>query len=281
MPPMPMRRFPKLDLGEIDQTRDALHAYSKVLGGWLKAVRDKRKHWWQASLRPSVSGLTTGVVRAATDFEVELDLIASRLRIRTAPMNLDLQLSGQPAAEVASWLRDTLSDVGVDAQLAPEGPEDGSVSFAGYVPVQAQRLHEAFAAVAAELESFRAGIREETSPIQVWPHHFDLSMIWLPGTRIKGQDPANEEYADKQMNFGFVFGDDSIAVPYLYITAYPLPDALPDIALPTDTVWKSDGFNGAVLRYSDLVAKPNPSAYLQDLWATLLEEGRNHFLDTD
>ncbi|RZV34571.1 MAG: hypothetical protein EX272_12485 [Chromatiales bacterium] len=277
---MPMRRFPELDSDEIGVTRDALHAYSKVLGDWLKTVRSKRKHWWHASLRLSVRGLTTGVVRAATDFEVELDLIASRLRVRTAPMNLDLELRGQPAADVASWLHDTLSDVGVDSGHAPTEPEEGSAGFPGYVPVQAQRLHEAFAAVAGELESFRAGIREETSPVQVWPHHFDLSMIWLPGPRIEGQDPANEEYADKQMNFGFVFGDDSIAVPYLYITAYPLPDVLPTIALPTGTAWKSDGFNGAVLLYDDLVAKPDPSVYLQDLWARLLEEGRGHFLET-
>jgi len=276
-----MRRFPELDPSEIGATRDALHAYAKVLGDWLKAARDKRKHWWHASLRTSVRGLTTGVVRATSDFEVELDLIASRLRVRTAPMNLDLELSGQPATDVASWLRDTLSDVGVDSRLAPAEPEKDSAGFTGYVPVQAQRLHEAFAAVAAELESFRAGIREETSPVQVWPHHFDLSMIWLPGPKIEGEDPAKEEYADKQMNFGFVFGDDSIAEPYLYISAYPLPEALPDIALPTGTAWKSDGFNGAVLLYNDLVARPDPSAYLQDLWASLLKAGQHHFLGTE
>lgn len=276
-----MRLFPELDPSEIGVTRDALHAYAKVLGDWLKAARDKRKHWWHASLRLSVRGLTTGVVRAASDFEVELDLIASRLRVRTAPMNLDLELSGQPAADVASWLRDTLSDVGVDSRLAPAQPEEDSAGFARYHPLQAQRLHEAFAAVAAELESFAAGIREETSPVQVWPHHFDLSMLWLPGPKIEGQDPANEEAADKQMNFGLVFGDESIAEPYLYITAYPLPDALPDIALPSGTAWKSDGFNGAVLLYSDLLTMADPSAYLQDLWASLLDAGRHHFLGMD
>ena len=269
--------FTRLEPDELRTTRDALHAYAKVLGEWLKAARARRKHWWHASLRPSVRGLTTGVVRAATDFEVELDLIASRLRVRTAPMNLDLELDGQPDAEVASWLRDTLGDVGVDAALAPVDSAWDEAVFAGYMPLQAQRLHAAFAAVAGELESFRAGVREETSPVQIWPHHFDLSMIWLPGPKIEGKDPANEEDADKQMNFGFVLGDEAIAEPYLYVSAYPLPDELPELALPEGTRWYTDGFNGAVLLYSDLVAKPDPGLYLQELWSTLLGAGRRHF----
>jgi len=274
-------RFPDLEADDLRATRDALHAYARVLGDWLKSARAKRKHWWHASLRPSVRGLTTGVVRAACDFEVELDFIGSRLRVRTAPMNLDLALSGQPAADVASWLRGTLSDVGVEAGLAPADTDRDKAGFAGYIPVQAQRLQEAFAAVAAELEAFRAGIREETSPIQVWPHHFDLSMIWLPGSRIEGEDPADEESADKQMNFGFVFGDDSIAEPYFYVSAYPLPDAMPKTALPAGTTWQSDGFNGAVLLYKDLVAEQDPSAYVQDLWTRLLEAGQAYLANND
>ena len=58
------RHFPALDVDAIEDTRDALHAYSRVLGDCLKASRSKRKHWWHASLRPSLTGLTTGVVHA-------------------------------------------------------------------------------------------------------------------------------------------------------------------------------------------------------------------------
>ena len=78
----------------------------------------------------------------------------------------------------------------------------------------------AITAVSATRKKFRAGIREEISPIQVWPHHFDLSMLWLPGPKIAGQDPDNEEYADKQMNFGFTFGDETTPEPYFYMN-YP------------------------------------------------------------
>jgi len=273
---MTTNRFPELDLDAIQETRDALHAYARVLGGWLATIRAKRKHWWHASLRPSLTGLTTGVVRADADFELELDFIASSVRVRTTQEDLTAELKGQSAADIASWLDDTLGGIGIDPSLAPGDKVRGDLQFPGYSAAEAVSLQRALASVTAALEDFRAGIREETSPIQVWPHHFDLSMIWLPGHKVPGQDSANEEYADKQMNFGFVFGDESFAEPYFYITAYPLPEALPKVVLRAGTTWKSEGFSGAVLLYKDLVAVSDPAGYLQELWSTLLMAGQTH-----
>lgn len=278
---MTTQRFPQLDTDTIVETRDALHAYARVMGGWLASIRNKRKHWWHASLRPSLAGLTTGVVHADADFELELDFIDSQLRVRTARNEIIKELDGQPAASVASWLDDTLAGIGIDVSLAPGDKVRGESSFAGYSNDQALRLQQALASVTTALENFRAGIREETSPIQVWPHHFDLSMIWLPGHKVPDQDPENEEYADKQMNFGFVFGDDSFSEPYFYVTAYPLPDALPNVELPAGTTWKSEGFSGAVLLYKDLIATDDPASYLQELWSTLLTAGQAHLTDAD
>lgn len=273
---MTTHRFPKLDPDAISATRDALHAYARVLGGWLATTRARRKHWWHASLRPSLRGLTTGVVHAGVDFELELDFVASQLRVQTTEKNVTEDLTGQSAARVASDLDETLAAIGVDPSLAPGDKVRSGQQFLDYSSAHANSLQHALASVAAALEDFRAGIREETSPIQVWPHHFDLSMIWLPGHKVPDQDPADEEYADKQMNFGFVFGDEGIEEPYFYVTAYPLPSALPTVELPPGTTWLSEGFNGAVLLYKDLVAMNDPVAYLQELWSTLLAAGQTH-----
>ena len=273
---MATHRFPELDPAAITATRDAMHAYARVLGGWLATSRRRRKHWWHASLRPSLTGLTTGVVRAGVDFELELDFIASQLRVRTMEHDLTEDLAGQSAESIACWLDDTLAAAGVDASLAPGDKVRGDQQFADYSATHAIALQGAIASVSAALEHFRAGIREETSPVQVWPHHFDLSMIWLPGHKVPDQDPADEEYADKQMNFGFAFGDEGIEEPYFYITAYPLPDALPKVGLPAGTTWKSEGFSGAVLLYSDLAAMNDPARYLQEVWSILLAAGQAH-----
>ena len=43
-------------------------------------------------------------------------------------------------------------------------------------------------------------------PVVLWPHHFGLAVLWFSGHPAPDQDPANAEYADEQMNFGFSTG---------------------------------------------------------------------------
>ncbi len=81
------------------------------------------------------------------------------------------------------------------------------------------------------------------------------------------------------MNFGFSFGDAGIPEPYFYITAYPLPDAFPGLVLPGGAYWHSEGFNGAVLSYADLIQHQDPQGTLLELWHSLLDAGRKNMLE--
>ena len=273
-------KFPQLDETDIVDTRNALHGYARILGNYLKICRPKRKHWWHASLRPSLNGLTTGVVHADIDFELELDLRQSQLCGRTSDgANFKAALQGQSAAEIARLTADFLLANGLSKNLVPENAiGDEETAGVAYSAEHALSLYLTLNSVSAVMAECRAGIPEETSPIQLWPHHFDLSMLWLPGEKIAGQDPDNEEYSDKQMNFGFTFGDDGIPEPYFYVTAYPLPDGFPSLRLPAGTRWHTEGFNGAVLRYRSLIESSDPNAYLLDLWNGLLSAGREQML---
>ena len=272
---MPARLPP---LNDVDATRDALHAYAKVLGDWLKASRPRRRHWWHASLRPSIHGLTTGVIHSGPGFEFELDFVQSRLHLRTADdAQGSMTLVGQPASEVAGFIAEFTQDNGLSKNAVPEkaGPDDDG-NFDDYDADTAQAMHEALFFVAAAMQRLRAGIAGETSPIQLWPHHFDLSMLWLPGDKIAGEDPDDEEASDKQLNFGFVFGDAGIGVPYLYITAYPFPDDMTGVELPDGTSWKTEGFKGAVLAWETLLEQRDPAACLDTLYRIVLDAGKKH-----
>ena len=273
---MTKHHFPDLDLQALVETRDALHGYARVMGGYTAACRLRRKHWWNLSLRPSLEGLTTGVVRAEIDFELELNLRRSVLRARThAGAELDEALRGQPASELARAIREFLGTSGLGHISISEDVSRVDAT-PGYSADVAESMAGAWRAVSSSMEVFRAGVREETSPIQLWPHHFDLSMIWLPGETIPGRDPDDEENADKQMNFGFTLGDAGISEPYFYVTAYPLLRAMEAVQLPSGTTWHSEGFNGAVLPYRSLMQSTDPQGYLLDLWNRLLAAGREH-----
>ena len=272
--------LPQLDDVDFGPTRDALHEYSRVLGDWLKSSRPKRKHWWHASLRPALAGLTSGVIHADPDFELTLNLRQSQFCVQTSTgEEFRTLLQGQPANEIARLVSDFLLGNGLAQHYLPDSASHSSANaHTGYSAEHAYNLAIVFNFVSAAMEEFRAGIHEETSPIQLWPHHFDLSMVWLPGEKIPGQDPLDEEYSDKQMNFGFTFGDGGIPEPYFYITAYPFPDAFPGLDLPAGTSWQSDSFSGAVLTYKTLLESNDPKGYLLDLWNTLLSAGREHML---
>lgn len=264
--------FPALSAADIAPTRDALHSYAQVLGSWAEAKRERRKHWWNVSLRPSVRGLTTGVIRDVIDFELELDFVASAIKVSHAGGQTQLSLTGQSVSEVASFVEGELAAAG--AGNLPDKGKRSNTTHPEFSPDVASDMHRANSFVAACLETLRASIREETSPIQVWPHHFDLSMVWFPGARVEGVDPEDEERADKQMNFGFLFGDGFIAEPYFYVTAYPHPDGLETTALPDGARWYFDNFKGVVATYADVVSQPEPAQYLGLLWARLLDAGR-------
>ena len=284
---MANHNFPALNTSTLADTRDACHAYASVLGGWTASCRQRRKHWWQLSLRPSLRGLTTGVIHAqGVHFELSLDLVSNHARGEIAGGDSFCEpLGAQTSAQLASTIKDFLLGGGVDEKFVPadtatDGHEalDGSVRR-GYSADTAASFVQVWQELSAAFTNFQAGIPEETSPINVWPGHFDMAMMWLGGEKIPGQDPADEEYSDKQMNFGFSFGDGGIAEPYFYTSAYPLPAGFPRLQLPGRAYWHSEGFSAAVLRYEDLLSSQDPQTTLLELWQFLVNAGRQHMLE--
>ena len=143
--------------------------------------------------------------------------------------------------------------------------------LAGFCWIDIEVDNEVIDWVDAAFKTFKSGLREETSPVQIFPHHMDLSLSWFSGRQVPGVDPADEESADEQMNFGFVTGDASIPDAYFYVTAYPAPDSWMDLALPQGAYWHTKGWTAAVLPYAAVVASERPfdllSGYLQSLQA--------------
>ncbi len=142
-----------------------------------------------------------------------------------------------------------------------------------YDPDQAQRLWQAFSLVNLTLARFKGSLREETGPLVLWPHNFDLAFLWFSGRKVPGQDPADPEHADEQMSFGFEPGDAGIPEPYFYATAYPKPDGFAGSPLPAGATWQSEGWTGAVLRYGELLREDDPAGHLLAFLVTAHEAG--------
>jgi hypothetical protein len=161
---------------------------------------------------------------------------------------------------------DVKLDAGALAPLADEVPLP-------YDPDAAGRFRQSINWSAGVFAAFKGRLREETSPIQVFPHHFDLAMNWFSGRLVPGVDPLDEERADEHMNFGFATGDESIDDAYFYATAYPQPDGFTDLALPGGAFWHTEGWAGAILPYAALLDSDWPADRLLDFLRTLQAHG--------
>ena len=250
--------FPPIPLASWQSTRDTITVYAQLLGKIRRALTPKQKHWWHISLRVISVGITTTPIPAGhKTFQLIMDFTIHQLIILTSHGERhQIPLQGQSAAAFCTEVLDALADLGIE-------PEIDRALFANDTPgtydeTAVSTFWQALSQIDITLKTFKHSFREESSPVQLWPHHFDLAVVWFSGRLVPGQDPANEEYADEQMNFGFSTGDSSIAEPYFYATAYPTPDAFANQPLPEDAYWHTEGFTAAVLPYQALVTANNP-----------------------
>src|ERR1700681_2051400 len=77
--------WPALPFEEWESTCDTLHMWTQIVGKTRLALTPLENHWWNVTLYVTPRGLSTPPIpfRQMT-FEVEFDLLAHRLLVRTS-----------------------------------------------------------------------------------------------------------------------------------------------------------------------------------------------------
>jgi len=236
-----------------------------LLGAYTSTCAPRRKHWWHISLMPVVDGFSTGPLQSSGQvFELIFDFHSLAINLHIAGEATSVfPIQGESAESMNDKLTTVLSRHSMTIEL-----DEGKIDSACYEIDRkfASRLGQVYGQLAQCLARFRSGIPVETSPIQLWPHHFDLAMLVLTGRKIPGQDPENEEYSDEQLNFGFVPGDEGIPEPYFFITFYAQADRLTKVPLPDEACFHTEGWSGIVMRYDSFRKNPQAETMLLNLW---------------
>jgi hypothetical protein len=267
------KQFPPLVLADWLLTRDTVHGYAQVVGAVRAALSPRQKHSGHRSLLVAASGLTTTPIPSGPlAFELLLDLAAHRLVITTSHGRLWQQrLRGQSQAAFFDEVTGALSALGISTDL--DRSQYAKAAAGVYDVAAVERFWEALSQIDQVMKRFKGELRGETSPVQVWPHHMDLAMLWFSGRLVPGHETDRPQFADEQMNFGFSTGDDGIPEPYFYVTAYPLPPELPATQPPAGAEWHTGGFQGAVLLYSQLAGAPDAEDRLLNHLRTYQQAG--------
>ena len=261
---MSQLEFPPLTLAEWQTTRDTLHGYCKVLGRIRRSLTPRQKHWWHISLRVTDYSLTTAAIpapeRNGEQFVISLDLQQSRLMI-TGSWGVwwEMPVNGQPPLIFSNQIQAALETMGIFVEY---DRSDLEAIDTPYSAASAGDYARALSSINSLMNRFKSELPGETSHVQLWPHHFDLSLMWLSGRKVPGADPKDEEYADEQMSFGFSTGDTGIPDAYFYATAYPWPEEMTRQSLPPEAVWYTQGWKGALLLYQSLISSEKPEDLL-------------------
>ena len=241
-----MPDLPKLDSVKLTPTRDYLRDVALVLGSLQRAFIARHPRDWQHGLEVNMRGLgTQSFLIGGEDTRASTDLVTQKVRLAGNKW----LLSEYAALEIMNNIRLWLESRSVSTAL--ESPEfSGSTTFNEQ---QARDYAEALWWIDLRFRELAKKLNNGmVSPILLYPHHFDLSLTWLP------------QNDDKQLAIGFSTGDETINQPYLYLTAYPESKKFRSLELPAEAHRQTKGFSGMVLPYAKLQASKQPEKLFWD-----------------
>ncbi len=268
--------FPPLILNEWRATRDTLQRYSQLLGKIRRALVAAHPHWWHITLHVDTDGLTTTPIPTENPFELRLNLHAHTLEFLPAGGAAhSLPLENQSAQSLSEWTLRQLAASGIVPEIdrAPFGSNK-------ILPYDAERAATFFVAlqnINRVFRQFKDELPGESSPVQIFPHHFDLSLVWFTGRQVVV--PEGEEGGAEQVGFGFSTGDAGIPEAYFYATPWLVPAGLTDTPLPKGASWHTDGWTGGVLPYHAVSESTQPAALLLDFLRTVQQNSAKLMFD--
>jgi hypothetical protein len=265
--------LPGFDAGALP-TLEGLHRGALLLKGLQILTQSPQPAYLDQALHVQPGGPVSGLLPAGG--RVQLDLAGGCLVYHAAGgSSAAIPMAGRAQAAVFDELFGRLAERELTGILPAEGSVAARVMAAMQAtgrrvpphtqlfdetvitidPQVAQNYHQALDTIFTGLARFRAHLRGTLTPIVLWPHHFDLSTLWLPGRAIDDDAP--------HLNFGFAPFSAGIDEPYLYAYAYPYPAHYNPPAMPTGAHWHTTGWTGAVLPYTVIAVQANPITFIE------------------
>ncbi|HEY5442117.1 MAG TPA: DUF5996 family protein [Candidatus Saccharimonadales bacterium] len=242
--------LPPLNIEKLAPTRDRLQDVALVLSSLQRAFLPKDPRQWQYGLEVTMRGISTqAFMLKGQETRAGIDLVRRKFRLASAAWRLDEYGGPELLNNVRVWL----ASQGVDNVL--EEPKFKGIGQ-DFVSDQAKVYAEALWWLHKQFRIFKAELSEGvTSPILLYAHHFDLSLVWFPHDD------------ERQLSLGWSTGDKTIPEPYLYFTAYPEPDGFSKLAVPKEAHWQTEGFSALILPYAALAASEEPEKLLRQFAA--------------
>jgi hypothetical protein len=168
----------------------------------------------------------------------------------------EVALTGRTLEEGYAWVAGALTrhDVGAvdpeelhrpDADFPDHALRSGA-AFTGGAGTARRELARWFGNALLVLSEVAVG-NDGAAPVRTWPHHLDIATLITP-------DATADPEKAKSVGVGMTPGDASYDEPYFYVTPWPYPKTPALTPLDGEGIWHTEGWVGAVLTGSRLVA---------------------------
>jgi Family of unknown function (DUF5996) len=272
-------RWPALPLDEWQETRDALHLWSQVVGKVRLALEPMLNHWWQVPLYVSARGLTTSLMHLPSGgcLEMEFDFVDEVLVARTCSGEVrHVQLASRSVASFYAETMDALHQLGVHVAIVPRPVEvSESIPFAedlrrrDYDGEAARRFWRALVQAERVMKVFRARFIGKASRVHFFWGSFDLAVTRFSGRtapRHPGGVPNCPDrvqqlaYSHEVSSCGFWPGGAAEGSFYAY--AYPQLPGFEHWQVTPAAAYYDSGIKEFLLPYEAVRTADDPDALL-------------------
>lgn len=251
--------FPPLAGG--NPTLETLHWYARGIGVIPRAHLEQHPKWWHISLKVVSDGLVTHDISIPNGeglLLLKLDLRQHKVILTTKGgevQSFSLE-EGLTSTAFGDQILDAVAELGFTGKYALEKFDNAEPRE--YHPETADRYLHVWNHVDRIFKKHLASLVGKTSPVQLWPHGFDMSMEWF-GTRIvESESNGKVTTYPAQLNLGFSPGEYSHPEPYFFSNPWPFEEnKLVDKPLPKGARWFTEGWKGSILPYAELVDDSN------------------------
>ena len=174
-----------------------------------------------------------------------------------------LNLNSKTYDDAFKWLTDKLSQRGFDPNRfskklpyrIPEYSTANGEPFKQENGAAFTELQNYYSNAAFVLENI-SNKEKDVSPVQCWPHHFDIAAL------ITIESNPNSEKS-KSIGVGLSPGDESYSEPYFYISPWPYPENKDDLPKLNYGHWYKQGWFGGILTASEITSTRSASKQLK------------------
>jgi hypothetical protein len=240
-----MTQLPHLESKLLAATRNYLRDVTLAMGSLQRAFLPANPHDWQHGLEVTMRGISTQAFEANDKEErAILDFMKNEIRLDGKRWSLGESSGKEIFEQFKTWAETKNTEAVLEVPEFMGGKFDAD---------QCSKYAHALWWMDEQFKDIKAGLSTGlAAPVLLYPHHFDLSLVWFPHDD------------QKQAGLGFSTGDEIVAEPYLYLTLYPEADFAKYIQdrLPSEAYWQAEGFSGGVLPYAKLQAAESPEELL-------------------